>query len=216
MQLGQRVDVNSPAELTAEKACGPLEAALDLLTSAGLGRYYDLQTGTGTPGDAAPHELPWLPALVEVARLGAKDPTRVTLSLDVQGLHCAACVWLFQALFRKQPGSHHLEVNPGRGRLTVTFDPARFDLAAWLSDLARVGYRTGPASADREAASDGLGLRLGITFAIAMNAMGLALAGYFGLEPGDPDGLSSLFDWVNLALSTLALWVAGPVFFRGA
>ncbi len=196
--------------------CRGCEAAHDLLTRAGLGRYYDLQTGTGIPGDATPGELPWLPALIEGAQLGAKDPARVTLTLDVQGLHCAACVWLFQALFRKQPGAHHLEVNPGRGRLTVTFDPARFDLAAYLAELARVGYRTGPPTADREAASDGLGLRLGITFAIAMNAMGLSLAGYFGLEPGDPNGLSGLFDWVNLALSTLALAVAGPVFFRGA
>ena len=46
--------------------------------------------------------------------------------------------------------------------------------------------------------------------------MALSFATYFGLEPGDPDGLYALFGWVNLALSTLALLTAGPVFIRGA
>jgi Cu2+-exporting ATPase len=125
-------------------------------------------------------------------------------------------VWLLQALFRKRAGGFHLDVNPGLGRLTATFDPARFDLSGYLSDLAQVGYRTGPPVRSGHAASDGLGLRLGITFAIAMNAMALSAAHYFGLEPGDEANLYVLFGWLNLALSTAAFCIGAPVFIRGA
>ncbi len=196
--------------------CRGCRAARALVESAGLERYYALASGTGTPGDAGQGSWPWLATIIEAARAASGDPARVTITLDVQGLHCAACVWLLQALFKRLPGGHHLAVNPGLGRIGLTIDPARFPIETYLGDLARVGYRTGPPCRDGRATSDGLGVRLGITIAIAMNAMALSLATYFGLDASDPDGLYGVFGVINLVLSTAALAVAGPVFFRGA
>lgn len=195
--------------------CTGCRSARELIGVTGLEHYYDLTSGPMNRGEADPTELPWLPALLEAAR--ARYPSdRLVLTVDVQGLHCAACVWVMQALFSRLPGAHHLEIDPGVGRLRLTFDADRFALERYLQDLARLGYRTGPPCRTARAPSDGLGVRLGVTIAIAMNAMALSLATYLGLEPGDPDGLYTLFGWVNLALSTLAVITAGPVFIRGA
>jgi len=196
--------------------CSGCSAAHALLVDAGLHRYYDLGLTPGAPGELTPQAATWLPALLDEARARATSPDRVVLELDVQGLRCAACVWLFQELFKRAGGGHHLAVNPGLGRLRLTFDPATFPLERWLADLTRVGYRMGPPSRSGRVPSDDLGLRLGVTFAIAMNAMALSFATYLGLQPNDDAGLYTLFGWVELALSTLALAVAGPVFFRGA
>ena len=197
--------------------CAGCRSARALIQSMGLDQFYDLSRDI-TRGEAEAAEgidRPWLPALVELARVRHPE-ARVVLSLDVQGLHCAACVWVLQALFKKRQGALHLEVDPGVGRLHLTFDARSFALAGYLDDIARLGYRTGPPCRDGRPQSDGLGLRLGVTIAIAMNAMALSFATYFGLGPDDPDGLYTLFGWVNLALSTIALLVAGPVFIRGA
>ena len=196
--------------------CNGCRAAHALITEAGLTRYYELSQGAGTPGDTTQTPMSWLEPLVTTARNISNDPRRIAVTVDVQGLHCAGCVWLLQALFRKKDGALHLDVNPGLGRLTATYDPERFDLAAYLADLAQLGYRAGPPLRDGQSASDGLGLRLGITFAIAMNAMAVSAAGYFGLEPNDPDGLFTIFGWVNLVLAVLAFSIGAPVFIRGA
>lgn len=196
--------------------CSGCEGAYRLLREAGLQRYYELQSGQGTPGDEAPAEFPWLGALLELARSRSQSPNRVTVELDAQGLHCAGCVWVIQTLFQRQAGAHHIAINPGVGRLALTLDPERFPLEAFLTDLARLGYRTGPPVRDEKGAADGLGIRLGAAFAIAMNSMALSLSGYFGLEPGDADGIHALFGWVNFGLSILALLIGGPVFIRGA
>jgi len=196
--------------------CTGCAGAYALLSNAGLTRYYELQEGFGTPGDAAPRDFPWLPAMLDLARHEGQSDARLTLTLDAQGLHCAGCVWVIQTLFSRQPGAHHIGINPGVGRLTLTIDATTFPLEPFLTDLARLGYRTGPPMRDTTSISDGLGIRLGTVFAIAMNSMALSLSGYFGLSPGDPDGIYALFGWVNLGLSTLALLIGGPVFIRGA
>ncbi len=207
---------SSPKSGESVFCCSGCRAAHALITEAGLTRYYDLQSGSGTPGELDHHPMGWLEPLIESARACSPDPHRITVTVDVQGLHCAGCVWLLQALFKRRPGAFHLDVNPGLGRLSATFDPDRLDLSAYLADLGQVGYRAGPPVRDPHAASDGLGLRLGVTFAIAMNAMALSLAGYFGLDPDDPGGLFNLFGWVNLGLAVAAFSVGAPVFIRGA
>jgi Cu2+-exporting ATPase len=197
--------------------CSGCEGAHALLEGAGLGRYYALLSGPGTPGEAEPQAPAWLPSLVEAARCAGHPRARLVLEVDAQGLHCAGCVWVIQALFRRAPGGHHVGINPGLGRLTLTIDADVFPLSTFLCNLARLGYRTAPPSPEHEAeTSDGLGVRLGVAFAIAMNAMALSLSGYFGLAEDDPDGLHALFGWVGFGLSLLALGVGGPVFFKGA
>ncbi len=205
----------STARPTAEHfCCTGCRSARSLIDRMGLGQFYDLSNDVSR-GDAEASERPWLPALLDLARVRHPE-SRLVLTLDVQGLHCAACVWVLQALFRKRQGAVHLEVDPGVGRLHLTFDARSFALAAYLDDIAQLGYRVGPPCREGRPPSDGLGLRLGVTIAIAMNAMALTFATYLGLGPDDPDGLYTLFGWVNLALSTAALLVAGPVFIRGA
>ncbi len=206
-----------PREAGSDRfCCNGCRQAYALLSEAGLGRYYDLLSGVSTPGETTPGNFQWLEPLLASARELAPNPRRISLTLDAQGLHCAGCVWLLQALFRRREGGFHLDVNPGLGRLTLTFDPDRFDLTSYLNDLAQVGYRTGPPVRDGRSTSDGLGLRLGITFAIAMNAMALSAAHYFGLEAHDEANLFVLFGWVNLALSTAAFLIGAPVFIKGA
>jgi Cu2+-exporting ATPase len=185
-----------------------------LLRAEGLLRFYELGgSATGAVGPvprAATRE--WLPELEQRGTTG--DTTR--LVLDVQGLRCAACVWLLQTVWKRIDGARDVRIAPSLGRLTMVYRAGSGAAARFVDRAARLGYPMAPPS--REVArDDGLLLRLGICAALAMNAMLLAVSLYFGLDTAAADGsLRALFGNVLLVLGTLAVIVGGPVFFRGA
>jgi hypothetical protein len=66
----------------------------------------------------------------------------------------------------------------------ATFAAARFDLHAFVAELARVGLRAAPYEVDEAAAaeSDELLLRVGLTGGLAMIGMVISFALYLGLD----------------------------------
>jgi len=226
----------SPA--VAGFCCAGCATVFQLLRDGGLDRFYTLGGGAGQPVGAAPRaaDMPWLE---ELAAQGRGPDGVVRIALDVQGIRCAACVWVLQELWRRQPGTLGIDIDPSVGRMALAWREAAEDTpreepplagptaerpAAGLSlatvrqilqGAARLGYPVGPATKDRAPRDRSLMVRLGVCSALAMNAMILAISVYAGLE--DEGGmLAELFGWVSAGLATAAVVVGGPVFFRGA
>src|SRR5438046_1263073 len=91
--------------------CRGSGAVSGLLHREDLTRYYELQGGNGcpVPGFRDEHaDRKWLePVLARVAASGSVQRLR----LDVQGLHCSACVWLLEQLFARHAGGLRLDIN---------------------------------------------------------------------------------------------------------
>jgi Cu2+-exporting ATPase len=155
--------------------------------------------------------LDWLPE--QEANGRAVDGT-VRLSLDVQGIRCAACVWLLQEVWKRQPGAKALRVDASLGRAQLVYDGAQQTAAKFLARTAQLGYPMAVASRTPRRET-GLLVRLGVCAAIAMNAMILAFAQYFGLTAAG-GSLDALFGWVSLGLASASVAIGGPVFFRAA
>ncbi len=64
--------------------------------------------------------------------------------MDLQGVHCAACVWLLEQLYRREEGGMSLRINPTLGTVDLVWDPTRGDLKQYLAAVERFGYRFGP------------------------------------------------------------------------
>ncbi len=204
-----------PKGLQDPRFCCPgCKAVHFLLGAQGLSRFYDLGGGAGHPVGSVPQpqQRAWLAELQASGQMGGN---RVRLQLDVQGIHCAACVYLIRELWRRRGGALHLELNPSLGQLELSYDENRLDLTDFLDEVESLGYRFAPASKKPAAANRGLLLRLGVCVALALNAMMFALAGYLGLGPEEATTFH-LFRWLSMLLSTLAVLVGGPVFFRAA
>ena len=185
-----------------------------LLAQEGLLRFYELGgSATGAVG-SVPRvgSFDWLPELE--ARATHADATR--LVLDVQGIRCAACVWLLQTLWKRVAGGIDLRVAPSLGQATLVYRAGSGAALAYLTMATRLGYPMAPPSR-RIGRDTGLLVRLGICVAIAMNAMILAVSLYFGLDAAVADSsLRELFGWVLAGLGTASVLVGGPVFFRAA
>jgi Cu2+-exporting ATPase len=183
------------------------------LRSSGLMRYYDLRGDRAEPvGELGleRRDRSWLEALEAIAE---EPREQRAIALQVQGIRCAACVWLLEQLFARHALGLRLVVNPALGRADLTVARG-FDLRAFVDDVERFGYLVAPASASAEqGGSDGLLLRLGICAALAMNSMMFAAAGYFGLREGP---LHELLHRLNYGAATLAVVIGGPVFIGSA
>jgi len=196
--------------------CRGCKAVYELLHAEDLTRFYDLKQGAVPPAPTLrPDSFAWFDRLVEAqpATLREQGPWR--LSMDLQGVHCAACVWLLEELFRREPGGQSLRINPTLGTVDVVWDPAGGDLKQYLAIVERFGYRLGPPSKTAPRRSRSLLIRMAITIALALNAMMLSLSYYFGLAPDD-GLLYPVFGWLGQGLSTLAVIIGGSVFFRPA
>ena len=188
-----------------------------MLSSEGLTRFYDLGGASTGPVGSAPRvpAFDWLPEWQQRHTTG--DTVRMVL--DVQGIRCAACVWLLRAIWQRLGGESVLHVEPSLGRVTLNYQHDSEIARSFLEMAARLGYPMAPPSR-RVVRDTGLLVRLGICSAVAMNAMILAVSLYFGLHLAAASAsdsiLRNLFGWVLLALGTVSVIVGGPVFFATA
>ncbi|MFW6067532.1 MAG: heavy metal translocating P-type ATPase [Myxococcota bacterium] len=203
-----------PADGTDGFCCGGCRAVHGLLQREGLERYYALRGDRGLPvGDVhlERRDRKWLEPLE--GRLAASEGGSCRVDLDVQGIHCSACVWLVEELFQREPGGLRIVVNPAVGTAELAVERA-FPLRRFVETVERFGYLLGPAiKGGARKRTDDLLVRTGICVALAMNGMMFAAAIHLGLREGPVYALLSQLGWAAALLSVL---VGGPVFFRSA
>lgn len=78
------------------------------------------------------------------AQVMVDEHGEASLHLMVEGIHCAACIWLIEALLSKQPGVTWARVNMTTRRLVVRWDPKQADASTLLEPVIKVGYRLVP------------------------------------------------------------------------
>jgi Cu2+-exporting ATPase len=201
-----------PGAATEAYCCSGCRTIHRALQGSGLLRYYDLRGQVGEPAAdlrLERRDRKWLEPIAEALRCS----TWVSpLSFKVQGVRCAACVWLIQQLFSRQPGAGRIIVNPGRGTLDILAGP-ELPLFAFVAELEAFGYLVGPHGHRDTQQADDLLVRCGVCVALAGSAMMFAAAIYFGLHDGP---LYLLLHGLNFGCATLAVLVGGPVFIKSA
>jgi Cu2+-exporting ATPase len=199
----------------APYCCSGCRVARAFLTDRGLSRFYVFQRDQGVPvGETREHVPAFLERRRSEARARVEAGAAYAMTIAFAGIHCAACVWVIEELFKGKDGARHIALNPVRGTARLVIDD-RFPLDAFAREVARVGYPVSSSTDVVRAGSDGLVMRMGITLALAMNVMMLSLAFYLGLE-AEGGALANVFLVVSGVLATAALATGGPLFVRGA
>jgi Cu2+-exporting ATPase len=196
---------------SAAFCCRGCAAVHALLVGERLTRYYDLAADRAPVAERrGARDLGWLDTLVTAA----ETRTDVcALDLDVQGVHCAGCVWLMEELARRR-GGVSVVVNPALGKARFTWKRGGA-LGELIAAIERFGYRFGPDRKRAARASSSLPLKLGVCAAITINVMLFSFSFYTGLAPSD-GALFTLFSRLVVVLTTLVVAVGGSVFFTAA
>ena len=211
--------------------CSGCSYVFRLVHEHGLAGYYRIKDDITVPADAAvfqPRDYGWLEALQHAAENGAAAPPPRTnaaraphpqpipeLTLDVQGISCAGCVWLIERVFQQQPGARDINVNAQYGTMRLRWVRGEFSAPDFARKLQAFGYLAGPAGeTTAEPESRRLVKRIGLCAAFAMNVMLFSLPVYFGMERSYE--WAGLFGLLSLAFGTLSLLVGGTYFLSRA
>ncbi len=141
--------------------------------------------------------------------------------LYLEGVHCAACVWLVEKLPAVLRGVDEVRLNLGTAVVEVTWRPAHTRLSTIARALDRLGYtphvhRAGRAQEARRAEDRAGVARLGVAVACAMNLMFLHGALYAGWYSGMADSFEAFFRWLSLAVALPVLLYSARPFYRAA
>ncbi len=204
--------------------CPGCAAVAQAILSHGLGDYYRLRDQPGTT------PLPSSDTLL--AQLQLYDHPEVQQSfvrtegtlqeaaLMLDGIRCAACVWLNEQHVARLPGVVSFQVNYATHRALLQWDPAQTPLSAVLRAIAAIGYQAHPYDPRRQSElfatqrRDAL-RRLGVAGLGMMQVMLLAIALYTGLEEDDPV-FSPLLRYVSLLFTVPVVLYSAVPFFQGA
>ncbi len=138
--------------------------------------------------------------------------------LLVEGIHCAACVWLIERALQSLAGVLEARVNLSGKRLKLRWDNSKIKLSEILSRLEKIGYAAVPydpevAEGQLKKQNRALLFRMAFAGFAMMNLLWVSIALYTGANEGE---FRNLFHWVGFALATPTLFYSGYPFLHGA
>lgn len=183
-----------------------------LVHEQGLEGYYKIRDSVIAPVDQTvfqPRDFTWLAELQQ----NAEQAPTPELTLEVQGISCAGCVWLIEKIFHKHAGALFIETDAQLGRMRFRWERGQFDATEFARALQSFNYLVGPPGEEPAVPeSKFLVRRIGLCAAFAMNIMLFALPAYFGMER--TFAYAGLFDTLAMACATLSV-LAGGTYFIG-
>ncbi|WP_207480833.1 heavy metal translocating P-type ATPase [Arenibaculum pallidiluteum] len=199
--------------------CAGCAAAYEMLQGLGLGTYYERRSLDPEARPPRPDEEAGAADFSAHARPRADGMTELHLMVD--GLQCAACVWLIETVLRRQPGVVHARLNMTTRRLHLAWNPAQGDGNAAVAAVLRLGYRLVPFDPEKlgqaEAQEERRLLRaMAVAGFGSANVMLLSVAVWAGHAQGMGPATRDLMHWVSALITMPAILFAALPFAKSA
>jgi Cu2+-exporting ATPase len=125
--------------------CAGCQAVAQTIVDYGLTSYYRHRSALPSREETVPQAVRDLAAydVPEVERTLSRNAggTAREAALMLEGITCAACVWLIEQRIARMPGVLDIDINYATHRAQVRWDARRTRLAAILEAVAAIGYR---------------------------------------------------------------------------
>lgn len=135
--------------------CAGCQAVAQAIFAAGLGDYYRHRTAPATRAETGQPD--WLEQLrmydlpaIQNSFVHTPAEHQSEAALVLEGISCAACVWLNEQHLGRLPGVLSVQVNYSTLRARVRWDTRQLQLSDILKAIADIGYRAHPFDAARQ------------------------------------------------------------------
>jgi Cu+-exporting ATPase len=181
----------------------------ELLAENGLQQFYTLNRHPGNRVRERPSadRFAYLnePA-VQQKLLDYADDKLSRVTLHIPSIHCVACVWLLENLFRLHAGVGKSQVNFPKREVAVSFDPRKTSLGELAALLASIGYepKFTLGTLEKTSVSGSRArqwLQLGIAGFAFGNIMLFALPVYIGLDSFSGPMFARVFGYLSLVIA---------------
>ena len=206
--------------------CYGCQAVARAIIAAGHTDFYRYRTGSAPTG----REL--VPDFIEQTRVYdhpevQKSFVRVEAgnlreaALIMEGITCAACIWLNERHIAQLPGVVEVQINYATHRAQIRWDESRIRLSEILQAIRAIGYSAHPydplqqqAALERERRTHLR--RLGVAGVLGMQVMMFSVTLYVGAWSGMETDFRIFFRWIELGLTLPVLLYSAAPFLRGA
>ncbi|MGM0532893.1 MAG: heavy metal translocating P-type ATPase [Campylobacterota bacterium] len=143
------------------------------------------------------------------------------VSLIIEHIHCAACVWLNEKILHQSEGIIEANINYTDHKAKIVWDPDKIKLSQIIEKIQAIGYDAyayDPKVVEQKILQQRKDyyIRLAVAIFATMNIMWLAVAKYFGFFSGMEKDVKFIISSAEWALATPTLFFSGWVFYRGA
>jgi Cu2+-exporting ATPase len=215
------------AEIRGEKkafCCAGCLTVCQIIHESGLDGFY--QRLNYQEAKAPPPEMP-----VDLDQYDLEDVQqefvralaegRKEADLLIEGIHCAACVWLIEHAMADMDGIELAEVNLAHQRLKIRWLDDRVSLSSIMQRLGNIGYAAVPFNPETVEGSvqrhnRALLFRMAFAGFGAMNIMWISIALYAGAVSGIDAEQKHFFHWISFFIATPVLCYSGWPFLRPA
>ena len=218
---GPRWRVSIAGELRS-MCCPGCAAVAQAIVDLGQDDYYRNRSAFAERAEGAQLVPPELALYDNADPRFACDADSCEATLALEGIRCAACVWLIEQRLARLPGVQSATLNVATERLQVRWNRTGGTLGAILAAVRQIGYNAYPYDAARHGeqlrrASRTLGRQLFVAGLCMMQVMMYVAPAYLSNDDGTLDpGLEALMRWASLLLTVPALCYSAQPFFAGA
>ncbi len=202
--------------------CKGCQGVYHLLRSSGLENFYEK---VGDRKLAPPKENFLESSRFDSEAFGRKyvkeEEGMRRISLILEGIHCAACVWLNEKVLYQREGVIEVSINYTNNKASILWDPKRIKLSEIIDIIRSIGYDAYPydprlqeerANSERREYYT----RMVVGIFCTMNIMWIAVAQYAGYFSGMDATVRHILNFASFVLCTPALFYSGWIFYRGA
>ncbi len=203
--------------------CPGCEAVAQAIVDSGFADYYRSRSAYGANSADAALVPPQLALYDADPKLAAPAPGQSTCGavFSVEGIRCAACVWLIERRLGRLAGVQTVDMNVATERLHLRWDPAACKPSDIVRTLRAIGYvaypyEAGRHEAQRESARKKLFRQLFVAGLSMMQVMMYALPAYIAADGALDADMAALMRRAALLLTAPALLYSAQPFFSGA
>lgn len=200
-------------------ACQTVAEAIEL---GGLSQYYQYRTNKPEKSDShTPSFRVYDDDALQASFVQTNANGHHTAQLLLEGIHCAACIWLIEHHLQQFPAIQQATVNFTQQHLQLTWDPALTPLSELMAALQQIGYPPLPYHPNQQQAlmekrRKKTIRQLAIAGIGAMQVMMVAVALYAGAFQGMSEQHQWFLRWVSFIITTPVVFYAAKPFFQTA
>lgn len=210
-------------EVSRAMCCPGCQAAAQTIVAMGLADYYRTRSAFSATADRAaliPPEL-LLYDFPDAQKQFDLDADSAEATLTIEGIRCAACVWLIERRLARLPGLQAINLNVANERLYVRWSKDACKPSAILQAVRDIGYAAYPYDAARHdaqlrRASRTLSRQLFVAGLSMMQVMMYAFPAYISHDGTLEADMAALMRWASLLLTIPAICYSALPFFQGA
>jgi len=206
--------------------CHGCLAVAQAIIAAGHENFYRVRTETAPTGRELLPDFIRESEIYDAAEIQSQYVQRLDAgsreaSLILEGITCAACIWLIEQYIVGLHGVEQVRVNYATQRALVRWDDSQIKLSEILQSIGKIGYRALPYNPGQQQESHRRQRRqqqrrLAVAGLFGMQVMMLSISLYAGAWSGMEQSFAQFFRWLSLGLTLPVMFYAAIPFFRSA